>query len=665
MGGARERSDVLDMANEVMKIKLKSATARLTSTRAGDYAVKNSMKPRSSCVGGPGRGGGGDPDDSDDDGDHDHESNGRRGRDRDDDDDSGRRRDRGNTRKRKANRDGSEEGSLKRSESSSREPRGMIAVPKMPALDPKNYWWNGNTAFLQYYIEKWRRLLDPRNYSAAQAVNFMLQCVPEDKKYIINDCNSLEAMVKKLVPHASDERTYLLKIIHKLKSHNKSQNYHEDKRLLEFCDKVLANITKLNSAYTLDYFTAQIMINKLSSDSMRSKYLDQLKDLMVETKDAHGVDNYLVTMQQIIVKAKIEIDMIVDVNQGDLSESVRQAAVYSTQVYGRGNDFRGRYNNYRGNRGNYYNKRGGHQSNKEHGDPINLDEKGNLLWDSQGNPLDASIDDEAFALNSSSLEIEKEKAAPRGGRGSGQGRGSSRGLNRESNRGSDREAKRGSDRGRGSNRGSGKGQTRGHGSKGGRGTQSNPKGQHKGRKCTVCKEKGHNSLLYCPKLPEYVPRGFGAKLIPKEVCKYCLSTAGHYSTCLHTFPKDYADWICNHSKTNFVLCRDCEKHQAPQDWLKENFNPKFGLGNLYNLWKEFKNDTAIINSVQIEATDQITENTNNQEISDHEQTAYVQAVLINNLRIGRACSPFEVIKVQTKSGCYPIVLIYDTGAQAH
>merc|ERR1711873_28139 len=134
-------------------------------------------------------------------------------------------------------------------------------------------------------------------------------------------------------------------------------------------------------------------------------------------------------MQQIIVKAKVEIDMIVDVNQGDLSENVGQAAVYSTQEHGRGNDSRGRYNNYRGNRGNYYNKRGGHQSNKEHGDPINLDEKGYLLWDSQGNLLDASIDDEAFALNSSSLEAEKEKVAPRGGRGSGQGRGSSRGLN--------------------------------------------------------------------------------------------------------------------------------------------------------------------------------------------------------------------------------------------
>ena len=139
----------------------------------------------------------------------------------------------------------------------------------------------------------------------------------------------------------------------------------------------------------------------------------------------------------------------------------------------------------------------------------------------------------------------------------------------------------------------------------------------------MCKEKGHNSLLYCPKLPEYVPRGFGAKLIPREICKFCLSTAGDYTNCLHTFPRDYNDWLCKQSKTNFVLCKDCEKHQAPQDWLKQNFNPKIGLGNLYNLWKEFDNNTAIINSIQIEADGQATENDDTQEALDDEEKAYV------------------------------------------
>ena len=217
--------------------------------------------------------------------------------------------------------------------------------------------------------------------------------------------------------------------------------------MLEFFDKVLANITKLNSAFVLDYLTAQVMVNKLSSDSMRTKYLDKLTDLMIDTNDTHKVNNYLFTMKQIIVKAKVEIEMMVDVNQGDLSENVGQASVYSTQVYGRGNDSRGRYNSHRGNRGSYYNRRGGYQSSKDNGKPINLDERGNYLWDSEGKPLDASIDDEAFALHSSSLESDKDKGAPRGGRGSGQVRGSGRGSDRGSNRGSNRGSHRGSDRG--------------------------------------------------------------------------------------------------------------------------------------------------------------------------------------------------------------------------
>merc|ERR1712240_747562 len=108
-----------------------------------------------------------------------------KGRDRNDDDGSRRGRDHDKSRKRKASR--SRDTAPRRSRSRSRDSRGIIALPKMPALDPKNYYWAGNTAFLRYYIEKWRKLLDPTNYSAAQAVNFMLKCVPDDRRYIIID----------------------------------------------------------------------------------------------------------------------------------------------------------------------------------------------------------------------------------------------------------------------------------------------------------------------------------------------------------------------------------------------------------------------------------------------------------------------------------------------
>ena len=105
------------------------------------------------------------------------------------------------------------------------------------------------------------------------------------------------------------------------------------------------------------------------------------------------------------------------------------------------------------------------------------------------------------------------------------------------------------------------------------------------------------------------------------------------------------------------------KHQGPQDWLKRNFNQHIGLSNLFNAWREFDNNTAIINSVQVESDVQATEIADVEDTIDDEDTACVRAVLVNELPIGRACSPFEIIKVQTKSGYYPIVLIYDTGAQ--
>merc|ERR1711989_203307 len=90
-------SDTPDLMDRVMKIKMMKSNAPLTSTPAGQYMVKKSMKPLSSLVGIPRRGGDDDPHDSNDGRDHDDDDDdgneGRKGRDRDDDDGSRRGRD--------------------------------------------------------------------------------------------------------------------------------------------------------------------------------------------------------------------------------------------------------------------------------------------------------------------------------------------------------------------------------------------------------------------------------------------------------------------------------------------------------------------------------------------------------------------------------------------
>lgn len=339
----------------------------------------------------------------------------------------------------------------------------------MPTLDPKNYYWNGNTAFLRYYIEKWRKLLDPSNYSPAQAVNFMLQCVPINKKYIINDCSSLTEILNKLSLYTTDEETFLLKTINKIKAYGKPATYREDRTMLDFFDEALSNITKLNSAFVLDYLTAQIMCNKLSHDTMKTMYIDMLTELKIRTGDNHKVNNYLSTMQQIIVKCMVKIENMVDVNQGDLSndKEVENVSVYSIQAHGSSDGHRGRYNNHRGYQGNHSNRsRGGFQNYKNNGKPINQDDRGNLLYDFYGNPIDASKEfDTVFALHSSTLENPKSdrgRGAPRGSRGSNRGRGlgQDRGVEQGlgSSRGTNRGAQRGNDHGQGSYRGFGRGQ---------------------------------------------------------------------------------------------------------------------------------------------------------------------------------------------------------------
>ena len=178
----------------------------------------------------------------------------------------------------------------------------------------------------------------------------------------------------------------------------------------------------------------------------------------------------------------------------------------------------------------------------------------------------------------------------------------------------------------------------------------------------ICKERGHNNLINCPKFPNYIPRGTTILPVPKEVCNQCLSTTGQPNSCNHEYPADYKNWLCNVYKLNFALCKSCPKHQGPQDSLKANFNPALGRRNLTNAWKEFNFDNALINSIQVQPNHQSTGIADIEEL-DEGDTAYVNAVLVNQLRIGRACTPFEVIKVKTAAGYYPIVLIYDTGAQ--
>merc|ERR1712237_298382 len=291
--------------------------------------------------------------------------------------------------------------------------------------------------------------------------------------------------------------------------------------------------------------TAQQLCNKLSTITMRTDYIKMLRELKFDTSDNHRINNYLYTMRQIIIKAKVEIENMMDIDQDDSNcdGQGNYASVYSTQFHGNNDANKGK-------------GRGGIHGDRTDGRPINQDERGDLLFDYDGNPIYVSKHPQAiYALQSSAMEScgtassDRSRGASRGnkgaqrGRGFGQTRGHNQGLqaNRGVQRGNHQNSNRGFGRGQDSHRGfkrhydhgqrfqRGSGRGSNQRQRGGRATQYTNK-----RYCIVCKERGHNNLVECPKFPSYIPRGTNVLPVPKEVCNQCLSTAGQPTSCVDT-----------------------------------------------------------------------------------------------------------------------------------
>ena len=110
--------------------------------------------------------------------------------------------------------------------------------------------------------------------------------------------------------------------------------------------------------------------------------------------------------------------------------------------------------------------------------------------------------------------------------------------------------------------------------------------------------------------------------------------------------------------------------------MRANHNPKNGVRNLDTMFSALGTDHVQINSIsitpethkkpefgmaEIEELDQDEEE--NDPTMEPNEEANVNPITVNKVPIGKACSPYEVIQVQTEAGIFPIVIIYDTGSE--
>ena len=108
--------------------------------------------------------------------------------------------------------------------------------------------------------------------------------------------------------------------------------------------------------------------------------------------------------------------------------------------------------------------------------------------------------------------------------------------------------------------------------------------------------------------------------------------------------------------------------------MRFNHNPKIGVKNLDIMFNVLGTDHVQINSISIKTYNkpefgiaQIEEldhdNEENGPTTEYEEEVNVNPITVNRIPIGKACSPYEVMQVQTEAGICPIVIIYDTGSE--
>ena len=189
--------------------------------------------------------------------------------------------------------------------------------------------------------------------------------------------------------------------------------------------------------------------------------------------------------------------------------------------------------------------------------------------------------------------------------------------------------------------------------------------------CTIC-EGPHSNLVFCPRLPMYIPSGKGSVTLPRGICKYCLYTGfKDASNCRHNAVHSWRRSYCTAGDMHYMLCPTCPRHQLAQSWWKQHHNPQMGFKNYTQIVNDltFNNVQAGINVISVSDTeDDMSSGTDKVcELSQVEaqilSNEALPPVRTNDIPVGGMTIPSEMVKVRYKDRDTLIQVFYDKGSQ--
>ena len=147
---------------------------------------------------------------------------------------------------------------------------------------------------------------------------------------------------------------------------------------------------------------------------------------------------------------------------------------------------------------------------------------------------------------------------------------------REGRRGSTRSRKNGNNGGQPGQ--AGQDNQQGNANGGGTGTKEKPK-------CTLC-NGAHSNLMFCTKLPQYLPYGTNQVKPPVSLCVKCLGTiAKNAKNCDHRGNKFWRNQLCSTTNKHYLMCTGCSNHLPAIKYLRDHHKPSIGYKN-FTLMKQ-------------------------------------------------------------------------------
>ena len=120
---------------------------------------------------------------------------------------------------------------------------------------------------------------------------------------------------------------------------------------------------------------------------------------------------------------------------------------------------------------------------------------------------------------------------------------------------------------------------------------------------------------------------------------------------------NYPDYRCKKFNIFFLLCHKSKKYENAQEWMRAYHIPEKGLNNLKAMYSSLGSNHLQINSITIAPETQnkqkfgiadIVELDQDKEDDDTDaeinEEANINAIAVNKIPIGKACSPYEVIQ---------------------